>query len=109
MSFHVGQKVVCVRDGWNIVPDGFHPSSPLPRAGVEYIVRTVEPSELVAGASLIRLHWLILPKLPNGWEPNFSTVGYDGKINFRPITERKTDIEIFRRLLVPGTKIEKTV
>lgn len=98
MSFHVGQKVVCVDDDLH---DEWHHGSPdVPlvtehiRRGQIYIVRRTMFRKMP-------LIWLcgINRKTVEWFDSGFHAS------RFRPITERKTDIEIFRRLLVPGTKI----
>jgi hypothetical protein len=104
MTFHVGQKAVCVRDGWNIYPDHLLGTTHvLPVAGVEYVVRSITDDELTGGQA-IRLLWLSLPPNTKGDEPAFGVVGTDGIVNFRPVVERKTDISIFTELLNSPTK-----
>lgn len=90
-----GQKVVCVRDCWDVFPDHLVGQRvPLPRAGVEYVVRS---TAFDADGPGIRLHWLILPANPAGIEPAFSVFGRDGAPNFKPVIE--TDISIFTAML----------
>jgi hypothetical protein len=99
MIFRPGQKVICVRDGWNIRPTHLQDASPaLPREGVEYVVRSVAFDAF--HGEVIRLHWLMLPPPhPNGHEPAFGVTGLDGIPNFKPVIE--TDISILTRLLAP--------
>lgn len=110
MSFHVGQKVVCVRDGWAF-PGCRLPPPNLPKCGETYVIRSAEPAALYPGQAL-RLHWLINPPiiLPSGvqYEPAFCVIGCDGVMNFRPVIERKTDISIFTKSLTPsGKRLER--
>ena len=109
-DYYVGQKVVCVRDGW-VIPPGEGPLN-TPQRGVDYVIRTIETGE--HGLSL-RFHWLINHKyhyLIGGYaEPQFALHGLDGVVNFVPLVEResKTDISVLKKLLVPGTKVLETV
>ena len=97
MNFHIGQKVVCIREDWintDLIPH-------LAKKGGVYTVRHKYPAY---GTTYLLLAEIVNP-IPSflAQEPAFIA------IHFRPVTERKTDIEIFKRLLVPGTKILEPV
>lgn len=86
MAFHVGQKVVCVNDGWRLVAG--------PKAIAEVRkgdVLTVH-SVLERGAKCF-LHF------------REATHGYDANC-FRPVVEPKTDISIFTAMLKPKKATE---
>lgn len=88
--FHVGQKVVCVDDS----PDALG----RPLVVMKDHIYTVSSSFYWNGIPAILLQE-VCPGSAPGW------FAY----KFRPITERKTDISIFKRLLVPGSKIVEPV
>ena len=106
--FQVGQKVICVGHGyWHAY--GRAPAAPV-RGGV-YTIRwsglCSDPSGV--GQPALRFHELINP--PHRWrggicECAFRVQNSDGTVNFRPLVERKTDISIFQRMLVPAGKRE---
>lgn len=86
MSFHVGQKVVCVDDKpFNGGLDGLI-------AGNIYTIRGF--GECMSGPLGIRLVELLRPKPAND-------MPYLAR-RFRPIIERKTDISIFTAMLTPN-------
>lgn len=89
--FHVGQKVVCV-DGTPPRQDWF--GEPLPVRGNIYTVRYVHLSR--DGRCGIRLQEILNAGGP--CEPVYNIV------RFRPITDRKTDISIFKRMLTPSDR-----
>lgn len=100
MTFIVGQKVICLRDSWDVLPPGMSRlPSVLPKAGCEYVVRSCEASHWPECRYAIRLRGLHLSKLPNGLEPSFCTHGFDGLENFKPVIERPNDGEAFVRKL----------
>lgn len=86
MTFHVGQKVVCVDA--SLPPNPWHRKHPLVLRQI-YTVSEIAP--------------------PPAWEPQCSSLGIDGSgrvwecWRFRPIVSRKTDISIFTRMLTDGT------
>lgn len=91
--FHVGQKVVCIkRIPW----------------------RDEETRQFVWIGPLYKEECTVaeIVPLPTGLHLCLAEYSADEcwiATAFRPVTERKTDIEIFRRLLVPGAKIVETV
>lgn len=97
MNLVVGQKVICVRDGWT-GPEGYE-ALQLAVAGNEYIIRSIITER--DGSQCLRFHWLVNPGNPNagGEEPGFSVFGEDGIANFLPVTETKTDISVFTDIL----------
>lgn len=97
MTFHVGQKVVCV--------DGSEHSScecsgaVMPVAGKIYTIREIRinPRSGIANFHLHEIHNdLVLSEVDGLGEPYFSST------RFRPIIERKTDISIFTAMLNPS-------
>jgi hypothetical protein len=99
MSFHVGQKVVCVFDDWDLT----HPSRRgvlVPKVGREYIIRSLNWD--AKGNVGLRFCWLMnsARQCSDGFdEPAFGGFRSDGSPNFRPVIERNTSIEIFERIL----------
>lgn len=93
MSFYVGQKVICID---NLCRSG------IPIPGYNYVslntVYTVRDifQNPYDGRTLLRLTEIKNPPFPSGIEPGFDAT------RFRPITERKTDISIFKRMLTPS-------
>lgn len=88
MTFHVGQRVVCI-SRFDDDPDGY---TTFPRRGQIYTVRTVEAED---GREWLRLHEIFND--PSGYEE-----GIEGRFwsaRFRPVVERTTDISIFRWML----------
>lgn len=98
MSFHVGQKAVCITDDW------LHPSSPIaiskPHRGGIYHVRAIDFCEIV-GTNFLRFEEIVNPIVP-GYrnEPDFLADC------FRPIVEKKTDISVFTAMLDPSAASE---
>lgn len=103
MAYFPGQKVICIRDCWDIMPAGYQSSAALPKVHCEYVVRTVHFDEAFS-CECIRLVWLHMPLMAHGWEPAFAVVGIDGIPNFKPVEEKKTDISIFTALLNPSDR-----
>jgi hypothetical protein len=95
-NFHVGQKVVCIKDGWVT-----HAHVASPRKGEIYTVR----DKLFDGEcpSLRFFEIVNSPvsyiNMPAPVEPAFCADC------FRPVVERKTSIEMFRKLLVPHREL----
>lgn len=96
MTFHVGQKVVCVDDkNWG------HPEPPLnwPVTGRVYTVRGFSAAWDENGSN-----GLLLAEVSSG---NYFDAGEEvgfKRRRFRPIVETKTDISIFKRMLTPQRK-----
>ena len=95
-AFAIGQKVVCVRDDWKNafleVPTGEAGE----RCPVKDSVYTVIGHE-----------WLLLADLPGIVIAEVNNDCIWAEQNFRPIEPRKTDIAVFKRLLVnPKKKID---
>lgn len=84
MTFHVGQKVVCVDDSPNPKTDNLPPGI---TRGQVYTIRKIGWHRGVMGFSLVE----VAPRV--GWR------GWLAK-RFRPAVERKTDINVFKRMLI---------
>jgi hypothetical protein len=84
MTFHVGQKVVCVDDSLPANP--WHRAYPLIKDAI-YVVRGLCPN---CDCGCIRID--PSQRLWDSWR-------------FRPLEERKTDISIFTALLGPTPKV----
>ena len=96
MTFHVGQKVVCVKRGdW--VDSLDVPNRPVTN-GI-YTVRAMADDGI--GLYFEEIKNAPLNHIEGFYEPAW------WKLHFRPIVERKTDISIFKQLLIPGTKIRE--
>lgn len=103
MTFYVGQKVVCVDDDdhpeWN---PGLDLKSDLPvRAwisrGTVYQIRKIIADEVwLEGINRKGRH--------NGH--NWADGGFFSR-RFRPLTERKTDISVFKKMLNPADNRER--
>lgn len=100
MTFHVGQKVVCVDDQNFRNPD--HIGTPIaptaPVRGTVYHVRSFSPSGNVLLAEIVCA--------PHAWEWGYGEGGWLPR-RFRPVTERKTDISIFTAMLTPNRERER--
>jgi hypothetical protein len=94
-KFAIGQKVVCVRDDWK--NDFFGMS--VKETGETYPVKN--------GIYTVRGYdWLLLADLPGIMITEVNNDCIWAERNFRPIELRKTDISIFRKLLIsPKEKI----
>lgn len=89
MTFRVGQRVECVDDS----PD--YLGRPLVVSkGSKYTIADVFDLFGETGVTLLEVD----PGAAPGWRAS----------RFRAVVERKTDISIFKRLLVPGTKIHES-
>lgn len=101
-KFHVGQKVVCVVNKFNL--DGIEGHVTLPDVGSVYKIRAMKAypnglskvglwlEEIVNGPILHR------PTSVAYSEPSF---GYEA---FRPLDERDVDISVFTKMLTPKVK-----
>lgn len=94
MSFRVGQKVVCICDD---VPK-FFGDEQVPNKGAVYTVRAVFDG--ITDRLGVYLYEINNAHMIERWggdtEPGFSAH------IFRPVVERKTDISIFQRMLIPS-------
>lgn len=89
MSFHVGQKVVCVDAG----DRGSHHYMPLVKGRIYRIAAFgLHPEHPTA----IAVHLVGVRRIWNNYDFPF------GITRFRPIVARKTSIEIFERMLTPN-------
>jgi hypothetical protein len=87
--FYVGQRVICIDADWGPIAQEFNGH---PQVGdIVVIAKIVTPPSHARPCDHFGL-----PGIPHYMYAS---------TNFRPIVETKTDISIFTRLLVPGTKI----
>lgn len=103
--FYVGQKVVCINTPVPRLGMAGYGNEIYPQKGEVYTVRAVPIIPNFAGGAAtpsIRVYEIINPmrryKNRGAFEPAFPSKC------FRPLDERKTDIAIFKRLLVPTGK-----
>jgi hypothetical protein len=90
--FHVGQRVVCVRNDFTTEYD-----ETIPRKGGLYTIRAIRRGR--CGYAFVQLVEIVNPKINyvNGVD-EVAFIVYA----FRPVVERPTDISIFQRMLVPS-------
>ena len=101
MAFFIGQKVACIGEPWmaDTRPwaDWRSYVTHFPKIGHVYTIRAIYPgSEQYKSPPGLRLHELINPKtqyMDGSDEAAFLCEA------FRPLTERKTDISIFTKML----------
>lgn len=91
MSFYVGQRVVCIRDGWS----GFF-GEIFPVCGCIYTIRDIEPGVLDPSHLFLRFEEIV--NEPAHYASGFVEANFDAE-EFRPV--RDTDISIFTALLTP--------
>ena len=96
MTFRVGQKVVCIDASKRRLLGVW--AADIPVKGCVYTVDGFLEHPLGPG--------LILVEIKNDIDEHGGA--YDAR-RFRPVVERKTDISVFTRLLVSGTKILEDV
>lgn len=97
MSFHVGQKVVCI-DG-DFKNPHYEPPGAMPDKGGIYTIRSMEMATCGYSGAIqlgLRFYEFVYPPVACGHEPCFAARC------FRPLIERKTDIAIFQRMLIPS-------
>jgi hypothetical protein len=98
--FHVGQKVVCIKEGtwswernWPEYVRLFRIVHP--RKGDVLTCRTVEYDEKGCG---LRFFEIRNPFTPTSTGGDMAECSFDGA-RFRPVEERKTDISVFTKIL----------
>lgn len=91
MTFHVGQKVVCLPAPWMLIPV---PPWVCPEVWNIYTLREILPWPNTLGSSCRLLE--IKNEMIHNFEPAFS-IQY-----FRPLVEKKTDISVFTAMLTPN-------
>lgn len=91
--FHIGQKVVCIKNGGWTSPKMFGDEI-FPVFGKVYTVREIEPD--FDEYSWIRLEEII--NRPHNYGDGMIEASYRSD-RFRPIVERKTDISVFTKML----------
>lgn len=99
MSFHVGQRVVCI--GYALAPGQGYGTEILPVRGLVYTVRGIDLNRPYCRCRVgLRLEEIInVPRLYRGYGLDEASFGAD---HFRPIIERKTSIDIFTAMLKPS-------
>lgn len=90
MTFHVGQKVVCVDDTKANVPVALDRMGGLTRGRI-YTVRQNGLASWIDGRPCVRLEEIVRP---------FPDTPYWAH-RFRPVIERETSIEVFTAMLTP--------
>lgn len=92
--FEVGQRIQCIRDIWDC-PRELMPE--MAKSGEIYTIREIEPGDPGCGVK----EYLYLHEIaPRKWRIKgkfYDDVGFPGQ-NFRPLTESKTDISIFKEI-----------
>jgi len=88
-KFAIGEKIVCVRDDWKNPFFGLSVRETGERYPVKDGVHTV-----------IGHDWLLLSDLPGVMIAEVNNDSIWAEQNFRPIEPRKTDISVFKKLLV---------
>jgi hypothetical protein len=101
MTFRVGQRVVCVDASRGRPLRGARATL------VKNAIYTIRKIEIWNDVTGVYLEEIIEPVL-DVWLDRGPTEPCWRLSRFRPVVERKTDISIFKRLLVPGTKIHET-
>ena len=95
MSFHAGQKVVCIKKGpWARAIDFEIETAPCPQFNGVYTVATVHHCYAFGDViELVEFRTDADGRLPL-WQADY----------FRPIVDRKTDISIFTDMLTPAPR-----
>ena len=88
-AFAIGQKIVCVRDNWK---NDFLGVSTI-ETGESYPVKGLV-------YTVIGHEWLLLADLPGVLIAEVDNDCIWAEQNFRPVEPRKTDIAVFKELLV---------
>ena len=95
-EFAIGQKIVCVRDDWKNAVFGLSVRETGERYPAKDGVYTV-----------IGHDWLLLADRPGVMIAEVNSDCIWAEQNFRPIEPRKTDISVFKKLLVNPNPKEK--
>lgn len=95
MSFHIGQRVVCINDQMDGGATRWKDAT-YPVFGQIYTVRGMA---VLPGGLILRLEEIICPTF--GRDNEEAGFGAD---HFRPVIERKTDISVFQRMLNPNMR-----
>lgn len=103
MTFRVGQKVVCIKPMSEWTKDA-HALGGFPFRPALNAVYTIRAVRLVFGHPYLYLQEIHNPQ--NNWsEIGFAEPPFWAGM-FRPIVERKTDISIFKKMLIPSRRKE---
>lgn len=94
-NFRVGQKVAVAKEfPQSEIRRAQDDGVLLPKHGVVYTIRNMEPGIWNPCETFIRLEEIVnLPHVEDGIEPSFSAT------RFRPVVESKTEISIFTAML----------
>ena len=90
--FHVGQKVICVNQRWATI------DKRRPEKGCIYTIR-----EIYTNGKDVGFRFFEITNPPRQHADGFAESAWHSRF-FRPVIERKTDISIFQRMLVPAGK-----
>jgi hypothetical protein len=93
MTFRIGQKVVCIHNGEWINGYG---DEKLPIFNAVYSIRAKRIFGELTGILLNEIHNSSRSYLRVGNDECWFTARY-----FRPVVERKTDISVFQKMLIP--------
>lgn len=96
--FHVGQKVVCTKEGgWLMLEAG----ETGPRNGRVYTIRTISRN-LHDGELYLRFEEILNPEVDYAYPPDdgINECRFWAK-HFRPLRKRSTDLSIFKAMLSP--------
>lgn len=94
MTFHVGQKVVCIEGEFDQAALAISLGVALPTKGVIYTIRNFEDR---GDEPCLRLIEIVNPKIMHHGDI-FDEPAYANDC-FRPLVEKKTDISIFTAML----------
>ena len=94
MNFHVGQKIVCVKDSpWR---NGYTDEA-CPTYGNIYTIRAIKIFEQFDNG--VGLHLCEIVNAPREYQIGFTECFFQAS-RFRPLAKRKTDISIFQEMLL---------
>lgn len=97
-----GQKVECIAKGdWSNSTRSIMPWANVPKPGGTYTIREVyvDPATKEIGIRLVEV--VNAPITTDGYSSILMEVGWCW-YEFRPLTERKTDISVFTKILEPA-------
>lgn len=99
-NFRIGQKVVCVYDGWNRPSRG----EIFPKVGNVYTIRDIIAGRFNPQNTYLRLVEIVNPVIQYDLDRAEAQFNVEA---FRPAVERKTDISIFTKIL-DGPRLRET-
>lgn len=106
MTFHIGQRIVCVDDGIRVTLVRRGRFWRLHREQLDHNlnrgdVYTVTGLQLVVDD--ISRKEFVLARLAEAWHFTDRTIGFP-QFQFRPLIEKKTDISVFTKMLTPKVR-----